>query len=1107
MIYRIILLIIIFLGNHAAMAQQTLKIYAQPTNKYNDSAISFKYLSSFGTNNRDDNCSGDDVCSSATTITNNSASAIICESDYDEYNEGYNVCAVRDPCTELTNECMQNEIDIQNAITNNQSIDSYLVIRTYCNESLLPLCNAKKGMDRDSSQTILTTSTTAVDPKAYGWFNELCLSSGPDSNGFDYALRDIIAHNPNNVNNNVMGKCLIDQIHSPYMTDNNAQTNCDEGGRAPNCLCIEYIEGISSISTEHIVRKETRREAGLCIDVPIAETCPVIKHNTFTNPINLNDPHYVSSSIGYSSYGNTINDISGVVHLSHKERTDAKASSNYAFSPADFPVAVMGMQKVEGVCQGFWQNDLLYGKRNPPMRDCLNDNGTAIWSNTITNDCVRYQCRAVNTIGPIRDSNPMEYYGNYAKNDETSEYIGQYHGYATWPSHLKTNDFVENTNFIADYEPTCLIGFKKSGASPIYNGDKITNYSGGTPPHRDCNQLGSWSAASNICQRITCPAITPATTPQIDWTAWSNTAGASFGETLASRSDAFQTPGSIAYGDCNESLGYFQLGNEAPSRHCDHLGNWGPVINKCTTQCDAVSGGIDHGYASWDGVFGLLPGQSEILTAASCMGGYYPYPYVPLKNSSGISYNLVENAADADYETTIPQNINEDTRNINDYPLPQRTCDGQSYSGITANIWTATSSRCINKCPGANSDPRIGVGVTRHNIHSQSLGILNKDISWPESNLGQWVYAVSSSQGETFSAGNNPDLKGQTVSHYIDYTDSNGEGRTNGSFIVARKCGYNGKWEDPIVQCSGQQGLSADGTATYDGTTRNNVKTVDVGSVIGGSTGGRITATRTKTDSKESCVAGSSYYRKDINSNNPKPIIQYSCEYKNDNKAINQTYFKEVSGTGHKCQKYCKAVHGRTYGGRQYYNGNTYYFSDGDRRNLVCNSGKCQNSSGAPSMLCGNGNWSVSNLCRDCSNCRHNASVDSIGHTVGNRNSGESWSHIDAGTTVVGVSSRDGKEDCKSNGTKHAYHTFNIDEVISGSHGWSFCTNYTINHNNCVIYTINITNNCNKGETQTRAYFRLRCLDGSFRPESYSGNKDNENAACAYHITCMDHNH
>lgn len=884
---------------YSSTTQQRAVIYLDPSSTFNSSRIAIKFMAGFGANNIDNNClaGSDDICSPEIKFENpdssvpNCNSAIVDPTDPTTISpEMYNLCAKREECSQLNVECMQNEIDLQAAKIAGDSIDSFLLVRNRCNNFLLPLCNAKKGIV-GLGGTITNTNPNGevASPTAYGWFNEICFVSGDKTDSFNSGLKQVLAYKTSS--EGVKGKCITVE----------GSARCPNGGKAPNCNCIIANDN-TVVDTDKEIRTQTNREAGLCVDMPLPQTCPAIDYNpTSTLP---SDPEYIYSSLNFNSYGATQNDINSVVHVSHQTRKNAVSNGN-----AEFPIAILGSVNISGSCNGFWKNSIspTNGISTAPTRTCLNRDGNAVWDSLINNPCVRYSCEAKNTTGAESEIIGANYQGGYAST-ETGDNKGSADGFATWPTLTKTTDFLESVNATG-----CIPGFKKIGSSATTSGSpirtyetQINGYSGGTTPTRSCNQVGAWQSPSNSCQRITCSAINPPTNPITsgDWVKWYEAGGATFPQTKASRSTA---AGIVATGTCNTSLGFYNLG-DPPTRRCDHLGNWGPVINPCTTKCDAITApfaaGSNNGNATWREA--IIP-NGQVETAGSsdgCLSGYVPYPYPPLKDKYGTAYNLalgsVTNynvagvntvSGSANYTTSIPLDVSLDGTQPGRAPgNPVKYCRAVSHDGIVVNNWAAANSSCIAGCPGYLEDPRVGVGVTQHPTRNGKV-----TIKWPGADFGTWYYISSND-----TAGN-PDLNtaeffGQTAADFS-------EGRTNNSYLLARFCGdgtngtIKGKWKDPVPQCVTNGGIITQSNVSSNATYDNSSARIGVPGTPSKSLNIGDTATST------SCRSDGSYYPTGSDST-PAAISSYQCIYKNSLQNIDEVFFNKTAGSP--CQVYCR---------------------------------------------------------------------------------------------------------------------------------------------------------------------------------------------------------
>lgn len=762
-----------------------------PLNTYNNSAITLKY------------CQGS-TCTNLTSISNLDPDTPSCKRDL----ENYQICAQRDPCSRLNVECTQNEINLQNALAQNQNINQFLGVRNECINYIAVACDLKKG---------ITTSGTTYD-NAYGWYNEICITKG-----FEPMLKEVVAYKVNN--GSIAGRCVLnvaglttkqindcncgfDTSGASAATINNCIKNGIGGGR-PGCPCVEYvydpITRTDNVDAEtQLHRRQTPREAGLCIDMPLPQLCPVIQHNQHPKTGSSDSAHidYVLSSVNNTRYGDPhigSSNATDEVDISHKYRTFGKDTAPQIpiAGHAEFPAAVFGMTGIQGECRGFWQYYKNAQGTFKPTMSCLNDNGAATWDlNNISNPCVRYYCPMITTGEPSSISGV--YVNNYADNESDR---GLSNGFAVWPQHNLDSDFPEVQS--AMY---CLTGYRPFDATTkVRSAGKITGYTkadgtSGTLPTRLCNQIGVYQAdITNSCQRIICPAINPTTMAELF-----NNGGASFPAAKASRRTTnsmnrgdIEASESVSLGTCDTSNGFHQMPGEdsltRPYRFCDRFGNWGPVINPCTTTCTAVSADTaanpSNGYATWsasnitattadDGT--TTYGYTEVPSA--CLATYDPYPYPPAKQSDGITAanNPVSLAAINSYTPTSPK---------------RRCIPEYSASGVSSS-WTAPDSRCVNFCPGGeaddpDADPRINVGITRHAYSGNSDGSI--DLIWHKTEYGQWDTLYSSGS--------------QNATQY-------NKDRTNGNYIVRRFCNnITKRWDEPVAACVAANGQI--GNANY----------------------------------------------------------------------------------------------------------------------------------------------------------------------------------------------------------------------------------------------------------------------------------------------------
>ena len=1059
-----------------SLLQRRAITYADSTNTYDSARIVLRYLGYFGGNAVDNSCLSDDSCTPELKMENIDAATPTCDTSV----EWHKVCAQREECTKLNNECIKNEIDMQTAKNNGQITDSFMAVRRYCTGSLLQLCNNKKGItaiDDNASIIDQNPANTPTNPLSYGWFNEICITSG-----FESKLIKVLAHK---MSDGTRGKCYISSL-SPYLTDGIPSTNCDAGGKAPNCLC-EGDSGLDPDAGDEI-RTQTPHEAGMCVDIPLPQTCPAIDYNTVptsASGYNPTDPEFVMSSLNVSSvigYG-TANQITGVVQYSHHIR-----NSTTAYGHAEFPTGIFGMNNIEGTCNGFWKKRTASGVSVSPNLSCLNSSGNAVWNSSVTNSCIRYTCPSIFTTGPGEDGNYQGDYGSL----ETGENKGLSNGFAVWQAFTKTTDFLEAVTS----SEGCITGFHKYNSSPVTVNGVVTEYQGGTSPKRSCNQLGTWSTddMTHPCERTSCSAVTPripgknangtsnGISPSADsaaWNAWSDSGGATYPSVNASRSTVRIQPESIATGACNNDLGFFKVGQSsnnaasgtAPTRECDSLGNWSAPINPCTTRCDAITtANSSSGNAYWDQVMdvplnGEMPG---VITTASgtngCLLGYRPYPYPPLKDEYG---NLLIISDTGPYRTDsgsshsytkIPRNVASDTRLAT---FPQRVCRSIIVVGGSANVWTTPSSNCINSCPGSTIDERIGVGKTQHPSTSGTL-----TIDWPTTPFGETAYVTNPGGYSTNSAPPTTFISQQSAANYDDT-------RATGYYTLSRACTANGSWGPVVVQCASNGGTINASNANYDSTTH----TVPVGS----------------SPTTSACISG--YYRGD---QNVAAISNYTCQYKNSSNNIDETKYVIVTNASAKpCEQYCQITtntftnRGSTTSSYPTVIGgvNTKLVSIGSNLTLACKGdygsvivggsntpfadcGRSPSSRSAtgPTLSCGAGaTVSFYNDCSECRDCDNGSNLSGDGQT--NANSSCNTGYNAYASTIYG--------ECADNTftTRH-----NSSKEVSHRHA-----------RNC---------NCDSDDRTVCAVVEMTCKDGTYiyngwhAGESYNSDSSCEGTLC-----------
>ncbi|MDA0902006.1 MAG: hypothetical protein O3B09_01165 [Proteobacteria bacterium] len=851
-----------FTANADNLVNRKAVISASSENLYNIGKIKLKLMIDQGANLTPENCNGDDNCSDIEiTLEDPNLDGSRCD-----FIEEHKFCSQREECSRLYNECADNMINLHNAEIAGQSTASFEQIKEECNGELLDYCNKKWGITDSTATDIFSQTASDVTGRneyAYGWWNEICIHKG-----FEDRLYDVVAYQVND--GEVQGKCVVNG--GTYITDNNPNTNCDYGGVAPYCICQEYDPNdptaLESTGSEppKTTRKQTPREAGLCIDLPIPNFCPAIDY-TPVNNTDPNDPHYAQHSVDRINYDTDWNADTTNIHLSHYFRTngDTSGSNMILRGHGEFPSTLGGIDNVKGQCNGFWTypTDPITGIQIKPILNC---SIAGVWGDINNVDCIRHECPAVTTDGlmsvEVDGVDKYIYKSNYAAGDEDDAdnniYMGISEGYALWPSYQKTNDKLESVTATA-----CLTGFKPVGSS--LNAAQ-TAFTGGTSPSRNCDQLGDWNSVSNACQRVTCPAVNVDPNDYPDegsaevayYTAISEIGGASFPETTASRSVDFIETTSIATGICDEEAGFKNSGGVAPTRECNHLGQWGAVITPCTTECSAISDTIiansaGHGFAFWPAIENVPIGGSVDTDAASCIDGYIPSPYSP--TSQPLS--------------TDPE----------DLAAPSRSCTSNVTSSGVSNDWsTEVLNPCVNQCPGADIDSRIGVGITKHNIANSSGTLNSVDVSWPSTDFGgdriEYVCEGSSFDASLFN-----------------------ENRTDNCYFLKRVCGNGtngsakGVWQEPIPICIANDG--ALGNATYKKGTNEGINNyVELGQSVSGQ-----------------CLSDKSYYA--------DPAPSRTCQYSaGNNQAINRL---ELKLTNDDCQEMtCRITNGQTFGNSKY---------------------------------------------------------------------------------------------------------------------------------------------------------------------------------------------
>lgn len=922
-------------------------------NTYEKIVVKHRYMLNYSGNISSTTCGGNILCtneiSTEFNLTNKNEMSY-CVSSIDGV-ESYPICLYRDDCSKLNMECLKNEIAYN--LSPSSSIESVLSMRASCFEKLKS-CNLKKnisGLKLDPSKF-----NAPATSNYYGWFNEVCVKGA-----FDHKLKIVYAHKIEGSN----GKCII----LPSYASN---AECAEGGKMPNCPCTQFVETeappahIQALDPNTITtRTETHREAGLCVDIDIAKTCPSI---SYTEPftIDQSDPNFIANSIGKTFYNNATG-----VHQSHQTRSSAIATT---YGNAEFSSTIVG-STAPGQCVGFWKYKNQFGTMTPELRCITNASGQATWNASLESPssvCIRYTCPLISL--PILD-NSTGLYSNYYASSEVAENKGAENGNAHWPAYTHVNDFaisIDATN--------CITGFKKissttnfsypasvniaSSLKTLANASlfgAITSYSSGTNPSRMCNQVGQWQTALNSCQRIYCPAINPGTAVPLDadnkklWEeSWSKSGGAKFNTIPASRSSTetitFLGLNSRQTGTCENALGYYQpLGGVSPTLDCDSLGNWKNLQNQCLTDCDSVtraSTNEANGWSTWP-TTSMTAGELSRLVSGSCSDtNYFNYPYPPRRNDKGEKYTLVESSPN--YSTSIPIRITSDTRATS---VPKRTCINSLVSGLNRSQWSPPSSTCVTVNTGASdpngcvtgaissslmSDERIGAGVTEHSIIDGNGAQQTIRISWDRRKFGEYQIKYCDSSNN-FCQNTNASSVSHNANNYYSPTRS-----TN--FVVARYCNTTTKkWDDPVAYCVASGSISGQNASVSVGGT-----SMDSGTHYILSTGSSIAMT---CDSGYAPLNGNvPYLRCDTNSN----LNRYNLVKSDGNSCVK---FCDVNGDG--------TIPGTSY---SYLRGSAGRYYSGNTTTFTCTGNPCGGQS--VTATCSDSGWSIpAPSCRGCYNC------------------------------------------------------------------------------------------------------------------------------------------
>jgi len=412
--------------------------------------------------------------------------------------QGYYIFAAKSTCSKLYSECIDNVEKLYKALTGDpdhkNKLASYRRTQSSC-DSLRKICKILTGTPDPISQV-------QKQPLAYSYEadNEICIIRG-----FEDYLLDIVAYN---LPNDIQGKCILDN-ESKKKSDCRYSTKklyCEEKdvdgcscpANKPDCSCDNGITCIKTITcncsgtdcentpkecfkggynraesvfinnddgdlekdisckclekpSDHndtkqlISRKETPREAGLCLNIPKPPVCEAVD--------------YKNESDKYENHGVSLSEAN--IGNSHKWRTIQRMlgeSTVFDLGHAEFPYALASMGNISGECKGFWRN-----KNNSiiPKATCVEQpEGNYLFEIDQNTVCERHVCERIITNDPNYNN---EYAINYSTSNEIKQYEsvadkselelnqnnidprGESHGYALWPTHTKTTDGVDDT--------------------------------------------------------------------------------------------------------------------------------------------------------------------------------------------------------------------------------------------------------------------------------------------------------------------------------------------------------------------------------------------------------------------------------------------------------------------------------------------------------------------------------------------------------------------------------------------------------------------------------------------------------------------------------------
>jgi hypothetical protein len=380
---------------------------------------------------------------------------------------------------------------------------------------------------------------------------------------------------------------------------------------------------------------------------------------------------------------------------------------------------------------------------------------------------------------------------------------------------------------------------------------------------------------------------------------------------------------SISFGTCNESLGFFRSpGGQSPSRKCDHLGNWLPVENSCTTRCEDIStdqqgGSLNNGFSRW-----TVPNSTKKVTLhqhcsytgwtqdfqvgnhPNLPAGFHdassvvvsPGLKVTLYNGANFTGSSVILTGNLSCFTQYP-NLNDNMRSMkvelngsetlpaqfngcisgyitNPYP-PFADALGNALAPQIANDLTRLPENPMRVCLVQDS----GNGFSTSYWGSVVNGCINQcPGSNIDSRIGVGITTHSTSSGVVSLNWPSTSFGADAyVSNFGENLDASyfNSGRSNGYYLVKRHCNTDGRWSTPQPMCAANNGQI--GNSKYD---KNSAVSGYSDSIAAGEA---VTVTGT-------CATG--YW---ANNYGQDPLPQRSCLFESGNNFIDRTHLELVT--------------------------------------------------------------------------------------------------------------------------------------------------------------------------------------------------------------------